>query len=132
MSKVRMQKVAGMIKETLAEIFPACKDPRVGFVTITQVEVAPDLTSARVFVSILGEEEQMARSFEGLKSAEGFFRRELGKKIRLKKTPRVNFILDRGIQRGVDVVNLINQIAPPREVLDSCGDYPDDTGDLTI
>ena len=113
-----------MIKETLAEIFPRCKDPRVGFVTITEVEVAPDLATARVFVSIYCDENQMTQGLEGLKSAEGFFRRELGHRIRLKKTPRINFILDRGIQRGVEVLNLINQVAPGPEEDDGFADDP--------
>lgn len=110
MSKLRLQKVGGLVLEVLAEVLPRCKDPRVGFVTFTHADISPDLGQANVFVSVLGDEGQITSSIEGLKSAESFFRRELGTKIRLKKTPRINFIYDQGIQRGVDLVNLLNNL----------------------
>lgn len=105
--------MAELLKEEIADILTSIKDPRIGFVTITDVEVSPDLSSTRVFVSIFEEPEKQAQTLEGLKSAEGYARRELGKRIRLKKTPKINFIPDKGIERGVKLVKLIDEIAPP-------------------
>ena len=70
------------------------KDPRLGFVTITGTDVTDDLRSARIYVSILGDEDQAQESLEGLKSSEGYVQRLIGERIRLKFVPRVTFHID--------------------------------------
>lgn len=117
-----MQRISENVKEAMAEIFRGLKDPRVGFVTITDVVVTPDLDTARIFVSVLGDARQREETLEGLKSAEGYFRRELGQKVRLRKTPRVNFILDTGIERGVNVIKLIDQVTGKSSVKPDSGE----------
>lgn len=83
------------IKEILSEIIcQELKDPRIGFVTITSVEMSPDLKNARVWVSVLGEEEEVEESLKALASAKGFIKAELGKRIRLRYMPEINFFYD--------------------------------------
>ena len=110
MSKMRMLRVQELIKETLGDILLKIKDPRIGFVTITDVRVAPDLDSAHVYVSILGSREEQDNSIKGLESASGFIRHELGNKIRLRKIPRIIFEFDPGIERGIKMISLIDRV----------------------
>lgn len=110
MSSMRINRVSELIREALGDILNKIKDPRIGFITVTSVEVTPDLDIARVFVSVLGEEEQVNDTLKGLESAAGFVRRELGKEIRLRKTPRIVFTFDPGIERGSRILELLNSI----------------------
>lgn len=112
MSKLRLQRVSELIREVLADIMKKIKDPRVGFLTITDVQVSPDLSSARVYVSMLSEGEDREKALKGLESASGFIRRELGKEIKLRKTPKISFIFDEGMERGMKILNMLNQIKP--------------------
>lgn len=107
---MRINRVSELIREALGDILNKIKDPRIGFITVTSVEVTPDLDIARVFVSVLGEEEQVNDTLKGLESAAGFVRRELGKEIRLRKTPRIVFTFDPGIERGSRILELLNSI----------------------
>lgn len=86
------------------------KDPRLGFITITSVEVSRDLSDAKVYVSVLGSREDMEHSMEALKSAHGFIRREIGHRIRLRVTPEIRFIYDESIEHGAHIGRLLEQI----------------------
>jgi ribosome-binding factor A len=88
------------------------KDDRVGagMVSITDVDVSGDLQHAKIYVSIYGTPEAKAETMEGLKSSEAFVRRELGQRIRLRRTPEVLFIEDTSLERGDRTLNLLNQI----------------------
>ncbi|MCE1245589.1 MAG: 30S ribosome-binding factor RbfA [Firmicutes bacterium] len=88
------------------------KDPRIGFVTVTEVKVSPDLDLARIFISTLSEGEEREKTMTGLNSAAGFVRKELGKEIKMKKTPKIAFIFDPGIERGSRILQLLNSIKP--------------------
>ena len=112
MSKLRLQRVAELIREVLGDIMKKIKDPRIGFMTITDVQVSPDLSNARVFVSMLSEGEDREKAMAGLESAKGFIRHELGKEINLRKTPRISFHFDEGIERGMKILNILNQMKP--------------------
>jgi ribosome-binding factor A len=92
------------------------KDDRVGagMVSITDVEVSGDLQHARIYVSIYGTEAAKAETMEGLKSSAGFVRRELGQRIRLRRTPEVVFVEDRSLERGDRTLHLLNQIRDTR------------------
>jgi len=86
------------------------KDPRIGFVTITRVELTENLRFARVYVSVMGSDEQKAKSFKGIKSAASFIRSRLGKTMRIKIVPELSFILDHG-QEDLDRINrLMHQL----------------------
>ena len=86
------------------------KDPRIGFVTVTDVEMTGDLREAKIFVSIMGGDEQVKNSLEGLQSALGFIRREIGKRIRLRFTPEISFALHTSLDYGDHIQKLLLQV----------------------
>lgn len=90
----RTEKVQRLAREVLGEEIQNLKDPRLGFVTVTAVRVTPDLRHARVFVSVLGTDDEKTATMEGLKSATPVLRTELGHQIRMKFTPELVFELD--------------------------------------
>lgn len=106
-----MKRVNEACKEALGEIIQGeIKDPRVGFVTVTRVEVSPDLRVARVWISFLGTAEELEASLEALRKARGFLRRELGKRVRLRYTPELVFHQDRGAETSQRVQDLIHHL----------------------
>ncbi|HEX8714430.1 MAG TPA: 30S ribosome-binding factor RbfA [Solirubrobacteraceae bacterium] len=94
------------------------KDPRVGFVTVTDVRTSADLSHARVYVSVLGEDgaasgsEQRAASLEGLRSAHGFLQARLASELRLKRTPTLEFVYDDTTDRALRVEEILDEIGP--------------------
>lgn len=107
----RQEKVEGLLKVEISEILQReLKDPRLGFVTITDVEISPDLRHAKVFVSVMGEEEQRKMSLKALRNAAGFVRSELGKRVRMRVTPEVDFRIDESIEHGVRMFEILQQI----------------------
>jgi ribosome-binding factor A len=92
------------------------KDDRVGagMVSVTDVDVSGDLQHAKIYVSIYGTEEAKSETMAGLQSATGFVRRELGRRVRLRRTPEVVFIEDRGLERGARMLTLLNQLSQER------------------
>jgi ribosome-binding factor A len=91
------------------------KDPRIGFVSVTDVELSPDLRHARIFVSIYGDADTKARTMTVLTSAAGFVRTELAHRIRLRRMPEVTFRLDESIEHGDRVNRLLRQVAGERQ-----------------
>ncbi len=95
MSAERMRRVDEAVREVLSDaISHELKDPRVGFVTVTDVKTSPDLRHARVYVSVLGDPAAVAASLEGLVSAHGFLQGRVGGELRLKNTPALQFVHD--------------------------------------
>ena len=91
----RAERIAVLLQQELGFLLEhEVKDPRVGFATITAVEVSPDIRTARVFVSVLGDERQKQESLEGLRAAQSFLRHQLARRLRLRYTPAVAFQLD--------------------------------------
>jgi len=86
------------------------RDPRIGFVTVTNVEVSADLGHARVRVSIMGTEEERARSLEGLGSAARFLRAQLSREVQLRTTPELHFELDRGLEHAARIDEVLRKI----------------------
>ncbi|MFP4496810.1 MAG: 30S ribosome-binding factor RbfA [Vulcanimicrobiota bacterium] len=115
MPSFRMKRVSELIKETLGDILIKTKDPRIGFFTITNVDVTSDLSLAKIYVSAFEDEEKRKETLEGLNSASGFLRKELGKQIRLKKTPKLVFYFDPGIERGSKIIEIINKVVSHEE-----------------
>jgi ribosome-binding factor A len=85
------------------------KDPRIGFVTVTGVDTSPDLRSARVYVSVLGDEEQRERSLSGLQSSHGVLQRKIATEMRLKRTPTLTFEYDDSVERGDRISRLLDE-----------------------
>ena len=91
------------------------KDPRINPMTsVVSVEVAPDLKTAKAYISVLGDEESQKRTIEGLRSAEGYIRRALAKSINLRNTPQIRFILDQSIEYGVQMSKKIDEVTGNR------------------
>ena len=87
------------------------KDPRVSpMTTVVAVEVAPDLKTAKAYVSVLGDEEAQKNTLAGLKSAEGYIRRELARTVNLRNTPQIKFVVDQSIEYGVTMSKLIDDV----------------------
>ncbi|OGB90865.1 ribosome-binding factor A [candidate division WOR-1 bacterium RIFCSPHIGHO2_01_FULL_53_15] len=107
----RQERVEELIKQEVSEILrEKVSDPRIGFVSVTAVNVSPDLENASIFVSILGEEKQKAEAMKGLYSATKFIRGELGHRLELRLTPKIRFMRDDSIERGSRVLGLINKL----------------------
>ena len=113
---IRSEKVADLIQEEICQMLRrTIKDPRIGFVTITRVEVSEDCRSAKVYFSVAGTLEERERSMKGLDSARGYVRRELGKRIRLRYTPEIMFRFDPSIEYAIHVEELIQSIHQGKE-----------------
>jgi ribosome-binding factor A len=118
MSGHRSTRVAEAIKEEVGAILlHRLKDSRVQSerVSITNVEVSGDLRHATIFVSILGEEDLKHEALQGLKSASGFIRREVGAAIKLRSTPEIHFKLDSSLEHGANIAALLNRIKQESE-----------------
>ena len=106
--QTRQRRIAEQIQKDLSMLIRLrVKDPRVGMVTVTWVEVAADYSHAKVFVSTLMGADSLARTLEGLTEAAGFLRRELGRGLKLRVTPQLHFVADASIDRGVRMGALI-------------------------
>ena len=104
----RMRRVNEAVREVLsARIAERLKDPRIGFVTVTAVETSTDLRHARVYVSVLGSEEERERSLAGLDSSHGVLQREIAAELRMKRTPTLEFVYDESIERGMRISELL-------------------------
>jgi ribosome-binding factor A len=108
----RTDRLAGQIREELADVIGALKDPRIGFVTVTRVSLTEDLRMARVGVGVLGEPAQRDKTLEGLRQAAGFVRRELGRRLRVRHTPEIVFEYDQGLDATDRVARLLDEIKP--------------------
>jgi ribosome-binding factor A len=105
-----MRRVDEAVREVLSDaISKQVKDPRVGFVTVTAVETAPDLRRARVFVSVLGDQGVRKRSMQGLRSASGVLQRVVARELRIKHTPALEFVYDDTSERGFRIAELIEK-----------------------
>ena len=110
MKNDRMRRVDEAVREVLSDaIAKELKDPRVGFVTVTAVDTAPDLRHAKVYVSVLGNAGVRARSLDGLRSAHGYLQRLVAAELRLKHTPTLDFIYDDTAERAQRVERLLGE-----------------------
>jgi ribosome-binding factor A len=110
MPAARMRKVNEAVREVVsAHIAEDLKDPRIGFVTVTSVETSPDLRHARVYVTVLGDEDARADALEGLGSAAGFLQAKLGRELRMKHTPALAFHYDGSTDEGFKIDGLIRR-----------------------
>src|SRR5579875_1699508 len=108
---LRANGVGEQMKKELSDIIGRkLKDPRIGFVTVTDVQVTGDLQQAKVFISVLGDDEQKENTLKGLAKAKGFIRTEIGHRIRLRKTPEIIFEFDESIDYGNRIETLLHQL----------------------
>ena len=114
----RVERVASLIRREISElVIGGIKDERVsqGMVSVTNVEVAGDLQHCKIFVSVFGSEDDRSQAMAGLKSATPFVKGELGRRLKMRRTPELLFVLDRGIERGTSVLGLLNQLERERQ-----------------
>ncbi|MGM0470681.1 MAG: 30S ribosome-binding factor RbfA [Bacillota bacterium] len=111
MGNQRARRVAELIKQEVSQMLQQeIKDPRIGFVTVTDVEVSGDLRHAKVFVSVLDKEANKEETMEGLENAVGFVRSELGQRMHLRHTPEILFRYDDSIERGVKIFEILKDL----------------------
>lgn len=118
MASRRMPRVNEQLKREITRVLrDEVKDPRIGFITLTDVDATRDLSLARVYVSVMGDEDEKSETLEGLNAAAAFIRGELGRRLHMRRIPELEFRLDRSLERAMRV----------REILDEV--LPDDDGD---
>lgn len=110
MARLRVARLREEYRREVSDILRRMKDPRLGFVTVTDVEVSEDLRHVKVFVSVLGSEEDRRRTLEVLDQAKGYVRSEAGQRIRLRHTPEVTFHFDPSVERGARVMTILQQL----------------------
>ena len=112
----RVLKVAEAIREVVSmAILAELNDPRVRDVTVTYVEVSGDLRQAKVHVSVMGDEVKQELSLRGLKSAAGFLQSKIASRIDTRYTPRIEFVLDQGVKRSIEISRILDEVLPDRE-----------------
>lgn len=116
-NSIKNTRINGEVQRELANIIRGgIKDPRISPLTsVVAVEVAPDLKTCKAYISVLGDSEAQKATLEGLKSAEGYIRRELAHTVNLRNTPEIRFILDQSIEYGVHMSKIIDQVTAKEE-----------------
>ena len=111
-NSIKNTRINGEVQKVLSEIIrKEIKDPRINPMTsVVTVEVAPDLKTCKAYISVLGDEAAQKDTLAGLKSAEGFIRTQLAKKVNLRNTPQFFFVLDQSIEYGVRMSKLIDEV----------------------
>ena len=114
----RVERVASLIRREVSELLiGGIKDERVnqGMVSVTTVEVAGDLQHCKIFVSVFGSDSDKEQAMAGLSSASAFVKGELSRRLKMRRTPEVVFVLDRGIEKGTTVLGLLNRLEGERQ-----------------
>ena len=116
-NSIKNTRINQEVQKELSEIIRAgIKDPRINPMTsVVAVEVAPDLKTCKAYISVLGDEESQKDTLAGLKSAEGYIRRELAHTVNLRNTPEIRFILDQSIEYGVHMSKIIDEVTAKDE-----------------
>ena len=110
----RLLKAAEAVREVVSmAILTELRDPRVKNVTVVAVEVLPDMKSAKVFVSIMGSEKEQQLSLSGLQNAAGFLQKKIAERIESRYTPRLTFVLDKGVKASLEVNRILREVLPP-------------------
>ena len=111
-NSVKNTRINGEVQRVLAEIIRGeIKDPRISpWTSVVSVEVAPDLKSCKAWISVLGSEEVREATLQGLKSAEGFIKKQLARTVNLRNTPEITFVMDQSIEYGVNMSHRIDEV----------------------
>jgi ribosome-binding factor A len=109
-----MRRINEVLREVVgAAISSDLSDPRIGFVTVTSVETSPDLRAAKVFVSVLGDDEERQATLEALRSSHGVIQSRIAAETRMKRTPTLTFRYDGTVEQGVRISQLLEEDEPP-------------------
>ncbi len=110
-NSIKNVRINNEVKKELSEIIRESKDPRIHpFTSVVLVETATDLKTCKVYISVLGDDNDRNKTAEGLKSASGYIRRELAHRLNLRNTPEITFIMDTSIEDGVRMTRLIDEV----------------------
>ena len=110
MATARMRRINEVLREVVGvAIGNELSDPRIGFVTVTSVETSPDLRTAKVFVSVLGTEQEREETLSGLSSSRGVIQSKIAAQTRMKRTPTISFHYDKTIEQGVRISRLLEE-----------------------
>ena len=115
MAGPRMRRINEVLREVVGATVNELSDPRIGFVTVTSVETSPDLRTAKVYVSVLGNEEEREETLGGLRSSHGVIQSRIAAETRMKRTPTLTFHYDDTIAQGVRIFQLLEEEAPDGE-----------------
>ena len=117
-NSVKNTRINGEVLKELSNIIRSeIKDPRINPMTsVVSVEVAPDLKTCKAYISVLGDEQSQQDTIKGLKSAEGYIRRQLARTVNLRNTPEIRFILDQSIEYGINMSHLIDEVTKHDEL----------------
>jgi ribosome-binding factor A len=127
MSSRRVLKAAEAIREVVGmAILADLKDPRIQHVTVTRVEVSPDMRQAKVHVSVMGDEKAQQLCLHGLQSAAGFLQQKIAKRIDTRYTPRIMFELDMGVKKSIAIARLLDDVLPEETPSDESNE-PDES-----
>jgi len=130
MSSRRALKLAEAVRQVVSSaILFELKDPRVCNVTVTYVEVADDLRSAKVHVSVMGDEKKQQLTLRGLQNAAGFLQSRCAEKIETRWTPRLQFILDKGVKHSIEISRILSEVLPPQPSDPEPASVPEDESD---
>src|SRR5215510_9651305 len=123
----RLLKAAEAIRGVVSmAILTEMRDPRVKNVTVVGVEVLPDMKSAKVFVSIMGSEKEQLLALSGLQNAAGFLQKKIADRIETRYTPRLTFVLDKGVKNSLEVNRILREVLPPVAVETADDEQPDE------
>ncbi|MCU0846552.1 MAG: 30S ribosome-binding factor RbfA [Spirochaetes bacterium] len=107
----RKEKIEELIKRIVAELLiKDIKDPRIGFASITGVKLSGDKTLARIGISVMGDPRDLRKTMEGIKSAQGYIQHRVGKELRMRIMPRIEFFMDSSVADAVEMVDLLNRL----------------------
>lgn len=130
MTSRRVQKAAEAIREVVSmAILADLKDPRIEGVTVTYVEVSPDMRNAKVHVSIMGDETTQKLCLRGLQSSAGYLQQKVSRRIDTRYTPRIRFEIDMGVKNSIEIARMLNDVLPEETLpADSETEIPSDPG----
>ena len=111
MATPRMRRINEVLREVIGAAIAELSDPRIGFVTVTSVETSPDLRAAKVFVSVLGSDEEREETMVGLRSSHGVIQSKIAAETRMKRTPTLSFRYDETVEQGIRISQLLEE--PP-------------------
>lgn len=128
MTSRRVLKAAEAIREVVSmAILTELRDPRIQDVTVTYVEVSGDMRNAKVHVSIMGDESKQQLSLHGLQNARGFLQQKINDRIETRYTPKLKFVLDRGVKNSIEVARILDELLPKEELAEPDSDEPVET-----
>lgn len=117
MTSRRIERLAESVKQEVSKvILYELKDPRISFITVTKVEIAPDLKNAKVYISILGDDSTQRKTMRGLEHARGFIQGKVGAHLQIRYTPHLTFCLDESIKKSQHISKLIDEAVKGNEI----------------